>query len=78
MMKFLTNFLIDFCVYAVCVIVMMGGVQYALDKKLVIDLWSVLLISAPLTFIIRDIRSQPLMFLTIGEKSNDDDHSKSN
>lgn len=77
-MKPLINYFADFVLYSICVICMMGGAQYLLDTKLNIDFWSVLLITAPLTFIIRDIRTQPLVVLNLGESNNDDHDSKSN
>ena len=74
----LINYCVDFALYSICVICMMGGAQYLLDTKLNIDFWSVLLITAPLTFIIRDIRTQPLVIMNFGESKNDDHDSKSN
>lgn len=75
-MKLLTDYLIDLTLYSICVILAMGGVQILLDEKLNIGFWSVLLVAAPLTYLVRDVRSLPVVIVNLGE-SKDDDDSKS-
>lgn len=76
-MKLVIEYLVDLSIYSICVILAMGGLQLLFDEKLNIGLLPIALISVPLTYLVRDVRSSPVMIINLGE-SKDDDHSKSN
>jgi hypothetical protein len=70
-MKRAIEVLLDFLIYSVCVIMVMGGVQVLLGTKLNIELLSVFCVTVPLVYFVRDVRSSPVMIINLGESKDD-------